>query len=85
MMRLDPEKPTIYCANGTKLPPLKVTESFLSTQTQFSRLSDFIAFLTAVFQPGIQSTTQSHKKWMSEIDCELKPTQLKKLYQQYRS
>ncbi len=82
IMRLDPNNPIIYYANGTKLPPIKVTESFLATQPHFSRLSDFIAFLTAVFQPGIQSVTSSQGKWMSEIDCELKSTQLKKLYQQ---
>lgn len=34
MMRLDPENPIFYCANGTNLPPIKVTESFLSTQAQ---------------------------------------------------
>lgn len=49
MMRLDPDKPIIYCVNGTKLPPLRITETFLLTQYQFSRLSDFIAFLIAVF------------------------------------
>jgi hypothetical protein len=85
MMRLDQDNPVIYCANGTKLPPLRVTESFLSTQTQFHRLSELIEFLSAVFQPGIQSITSSQGKWMSEIDCELESTQLKKLYQQYKS
>jgi hypothetical protein len=79
MMRLDPDNPIIYRANGTKVPPLRVTESFLSTQTQFRRLSDLITLLTAVFQPGIQSITPN------EIDCELESTQLKKLYQQYKS
>jgi hypothetical protein len=54
MMRLDPENPIIYCANGTNLPPMKVNESFLSTQPQFSRLSTFIMFLTTVCQQGIQ-------------------------------
>jgi hypothetical protein len=73
MMRLDPNNPIIYCANGTKVPPLRVTESFLSTQTQFSRLSDLITLLAAVFQPGIKSITPN------EIDCELESTQLKKV------
>ncbi|MFM2314979.1 MAG: hypothetical protein RLZZ04_4255 [Cyanobacteriota bacterium] len=62
MMRLDPDNPTIYCANGTKLPPMKVTESFLSTQPQFRRLSDFIEFLTRVCQPGIQQETAGHNQ-----------------------
>ncbi len=54
MMRLDPDKPVIYCANGIKLPPMLVTEEFLETQPQFIRLSDFITFLTSVCQQGIQ-------------------------------
>lgn len=85
MMRLEPNNPIIYCANGTKLPPMKVTESFLSTQPQFSRLSNFIAFLTAVFQQGIQSVTPSKGRCISGIDCELESTELEKLYQQYKS
>jgi hypothetical protein len=85
MMRLDLENPILYCANGTKLPPIGVSESFLSTQPQFHRLSELIEFLSAVFQPGIQFITSSQGKWMSEIDCELESTQLKKLYQQYKS
>jgi hypothetical protein len=62
MMRLDPDNPTIYCANGTKLPPMKVTESLLSTQPQFRRLSDFIEFLTGVCQPEIQQETAGHNQ-----------------------
>jgi hypothetical protein len=37
MMRLDPAQPIVYCANGTKLPPLSVTESFLATQGSSKR------------------------------------------------
>ena len=54
MMRLDPDNPIIYCADGTKLPPMRVTESFLSTQPQFCCLSELIEFLTTVCQLGTQ-------------------------------
>jgi hypothetical protein len=80
MMRLDSETPTIYCANGTNLPPMRVTESFLSTQPQFIRLSELIAFLTAVFQPKIHSITASQEE---SIDYELDPIEFEQLYQQY--
>jgi hypothetical protein len=79
MMRLDPEIPIIYCASGTNLPPMKVTESFLSTQPQFSQLSELISFLTAVFQQAIQPMATSQEK---SIDCELKSMQFEQLYQQ---
>lgn len=82
MMRLDPEKPVIYCADGTKLPPMGVTESFLSTQPQFSRLSDLIIFLTKVCQQGIQLIAASQESLIDAIDCEINATQLEQLYQQ---
>jgi hypothetical protein len=80
MMRLAPENPTIYCANGTKLPPMRVTESFLSAQPQFSRLSELIEFLTTVFQQKVHPTAASQEE---SIDCELNPMQFEQLYQQY--
>lgn len=79
MMRLNPDTPIIYCANGTNLPPMKVTESFLSTQPQFSRLSEFMTFSIAVFQQGIQPIAANQERW---IDCELDPIQFAQLYQQ---
>jgi hypothetical protein len=79
MMRLDPETPIIYCANGTNLPPIKVTESFLSTQPQFSRLSKLVSFLTAVFQQASQPIAASQEEL---INCELEPMQLEQIYQQ---
>lgn len=85
MMRLDPEQPIVYCAKGTKLPPIRVTESFLSTQPQFSRLSDLIAFLTAVCQQGIQPISAIQKNLTDAIDCELNPAQFDRLYQQQKS
>ena len=59
MMRLDPEQPTIYCANGTNLPPMGVTESFLATQPQCSRLSSLAISLTKVFQQGMSISSLS--------------------------
>jgi hypothetical protein len=89
MMRLDTDKPTVYCANGTNLPPMKVTESFLSTQPQFSQLSDLIAFLTAVFQQAVQPISVNQGRLTDAIaitsksfDCELNLTQFEQLYQQ---
>jgi hypothetical protein len=82
MMRLDPENPIVYCANGTKLPPLGVTESFLAThQPQFKRSSDLIAFLTAIFQHQVRSIAIDEN---NPLDCELDSIQFEKIYRQYR-
>jgi hypothetical protein len=85
MMCLDPEQPIIYCANGKKLPPMGVTESFLSTQPQFSQLTDLITFLTACCQLLIKTITASQEGLMDAIDCELNPAQFDRLYQQQKS
>jgi hypothetical protein len=71
MMRLDPDNPIIYYANGTKLPPMKVTESFLSTQPQFSRLSNLIKFLTTVCQQGIQPETAGNNRELLISDAKI--------------
>jgi hypothetical protein len=75
MMRLDPVQLIVYCANGTNLPPMRVTESFLSTQPKFSQLSDLISYLTAVCQQGIQSSKASQSSLTDEIDYQLNPVQ----------
>jgi hypothetical protein len=80
MMRLDPDKPIVYCANGTNLPPMKVTESFLLTQPQFGQLSELITFLTAVFQQGVQPIAVNQKEAI-DCDCELEPLQFEQLCQ----
>jgi hypothetical protein len=49
MMCLDPDLPIVYFANGTNLPPMKITASFLATQPQFSSSIELIAFLNAIF------------------------------------
>jgi hypothetical protein len=80
MMRLDPEQPTIYCANGTNLPPMNVTESFLTAQPQFSRLSALIALLTEVFQQGMQTSSTNPEELMNNIDCVINTIQFDQLY-----
>jgi hypothetical protein len=82
MMHLNLEKPTIYCAKGTNLPPMKITESFLSTQPQFRRLSELITLLTTVFQRETYRIAISQEKIENQIDCELDLMQFEKLYQQ---
>lgn len=82
MMRLDSENPILYCAKGTNLPPMKVTESFLSTQPQFSRLSSFITFLTVCCQQGIQPISSHQEGLQSEIDLQLNPSEFERLYPQ---
>jgi hypothetical protein len=89
MMRLDPDKPVIYCANGTKLPPMLVTEEFLATQPQFNQLSDLITLLTSVCQQGIQPLpSQAGSIATSKenlLDCQFNLTQFDRLYQQAQS
>lgn len=83
MMRLDAEQSIVYCANGTKIPPIKVTELFLSTQTHFCQLSDLIAFLTACCQKAVQPTVLTDAT--DAIDCEVNLTQFEQLYQQHKN
>lgn len=52
LMQLD-ESATVYIANGTNLPPIKVTEAFLSKQAQFS-LAELILLLITCGQQVIQ-------------------------------
>jgi hypothetical protein len=68
MMRLEPKNSIVYCADGTQLPPMKVTESFLSTQPQFSQFGELIAFLGVLFEQGIPSAASNLE---DSIDCEL--------------
>lgn len=85
MMRLDAEQPIIYCANGTKLPPMGVSESFLSTQPQFKYLSDLITFLTVCCQQVVQPILASQEISTDAINCDLNSTQFDQLYQQIKS
>ncbi len=42
LIRLGENQSSIFVANGTGIPPSQIDESFLLTQAQFSRLTDFI-------------------------------------------
>jgi hypothetical protein len=85
MMRLDAEQPIVYGANGTRLPPMGVSESFLSTQPQFNCLNDLIAFLIVCCQQVVQPIPVSQEGSMDAIDCDLNSTQFAQLYQQCKS
>lgn len=86
MMRLNAEQPTLYCANGTNLPPMKVTEAFLSTQPQFTHLGDFVAFLTICCQQAAQTPLVSQAGQKDEaIDGEIDPAQFAQTLQQYQN
>lgn len=86
MVRLDVEQPTLYCANGTNLPPMKVTEAFLSTQLHFTELSSLVALLTHCFQQAVQplSVSQNEQKARA-INCEIDSVRFAQLFQQLRS
>jgi hypothetical protein len=84
MMRLDPDLPIVYFANGTNLPPLKITELFLATQPQFSTHIELIAFLNAIFQQGIKSVSTIQESSIDTCDCEFSLAQIEQLFQQYK-
>jgi hypothetical protein len=86
MVRLEAEQPTLYCANGTNLPPMKVTEAFLSTQLQFTGLINLVNLLTHCFQTAAQlpSASQDSQK-VRAIDCEINAAPFVQLLQQSRS
>ncbi|MBD2093366.1 hypothetical protein H6F67_26325 [Microcoleus sp. FACHB-1515] len=75
LMQLAVEPPTLFCANGTKLPPMKITEAFLATQPQFE-LSDFIVWLTrCVQQAASRPTANLADQTRGAIDCEIDSAQ----------
>jgi hypothetical protein len=61
MVRLNPNHPAFYYADGTGIPPLWVTEDFLSKQVRFDSLSDLIQFLTDRCQQALQPVTSDGK------------------------
>jgi hypothetical protein len=82
LMRLDPAQPTLYCANGTNLPPMKVTATFLSNQPQFAELSDLVALLTDCCQQTVQTPLISQNSQKEDaIDCEINSAQFAQLFQ----
>lgn len=45
LIRLGENQSPLFIADGTRIPPSQIDESFLSAQTQFSNLTDFIRFV----------------------------------------
>lgn len=84
MVRLGEESPMVYFANGTNLPPMRVTESFLSTQPQCTKLSDLVTFLIDCFEHAVDlpMTSQEDQK-AKKIDCEIDSDRLSHLFQQF--
>lgn len=86
MMQLDAKQPTLYCANGTNLPPMKVTEAFLSTQPQFNGLSNLVALLSDCFRQAVQPVAVTQRgQEVGTIDCEINSAQFAQLFQQSKS
>lgn len=83
MLRLDVEPSIVYCANGTKLPPMGVTEEFLSKQIQLG-LADFVSILTTCLEPAIQPISERRDR-LSEADYALNLEQFDQIYQQHTS
>lgn len=85
MMRLDPNLPIVYFANGTNLPPMKITESFLATQLKFSSSIELITFLNNIFQQVIQPILTIQESSIDTFDCEFSSAQIEQLFQQYKN
>lgn len=86
MIRLDVEKPVFYFADGTNVPPLLVTEDYLSKQIQYSSLTPVISFLIDICQQASQPLVESQDQpGINSADYELNPNQFDQLYQLHRS
>jgi hypothetical protein len=73
MFRLDREQSVLYCANGSKVPPRGIDETFLATQIQFDSLANFVSFLTACSRKAIESENQTRynlKPQLVEEECQ---------------
>lgn len=83
LLQLDPEQSTLYWANGTNLPPVKVTAAFLATQPQFAELRDFAAFLTECCQQALSpSALISANPRDKAVDAEVDVVRLAQVIQQ---
>lgn len=76
MLRLDVESSIVYCADGTNLPPMRVTEEFLSTQVQLD-LANLVSILTTCCQQAIKPTVGK----VSQADYDLDLEQFGCIYQ----
>jgi hypothetical protein len=85
MIQIDPKQPTLYCVNGTNLPPMKVTAVFLATQLQFTGVSHLVALLIDCFQQAVHPASVCQEGQKGAIDCEIDSAQFAQLFQQSRS
>jgi hypothetical protein len=83
MVRLDSEPSIVYCANGVKVPPMGITEEFLSTQVQFV-LADLISFLTESCQQAIQPS-KSQDRLAEAPEYDLSSEEFAQIYQRYQN
>lgn len=83
MIRLDVESSIMYCVNGTKLPPVVVTEELLSKQIQLG-LADLVSILTICLEQAVVPISESQDR-LSEADYTLNSEQFEQIYQQYTS
>lgn len=83
MIRLDVEPSIVYCVNGTKLPPMSVTEEFLAKQIQLG-LADLVFILITCLEQAIAPISESQDRLL-EADCALNLEQFAQIYQQYTS
>lgn len=86
MIRLDTEQPVVYYANGTKVPPMRVTEDFLSVQIQFSNLTELVLFLTDCCQQAIQTKSgDRNDQTIDAVDYEINLQRFEQICRQYVS
>ncbi|PSB05495.1 hypothetical protein C7B62_25100 [Pleurocapsa sp. CCALA 161] len=72
MIRLDARQPVVYYAKGTAVPPMRVSEEFLSVQIQFGNLTEFVLFLTDCCYQAIQPRVGDiNGKLMDTVDYEI--------------
>lgn len=84
MIRLDVESAIVYCANGTKLLPMGVTEEFLSKQIQLG-LVDLVSILTTSLEQAIAPISESQSRLLEAADHTLNLERFEQIYQQYTS
>ncbi len=79
MLQLDVEPAIVYCADGTKLAPIGITEEFLSTQIQLN-LVDLVSILNTCCQQAITPILERPL----EADYDFNLEQFERIYQQNR-
>jgi hypothetical protein len=85
MLRLDLERPIFYCANGTRIPPMLITESFLSAQPQFNQLNNLVTSLIKVFQPDLPLSATTPETLKGDIDYLVNAAQFNSLFSSQKS